>query len=680
MAARRTSRSTSRWSRSRDRRDERRGRRERTGRARRRRETRPRPLGLTEAALEALLFVAERPLAPARDRRPRRGRPRRPSTRGSATSRSACAAAGIRLVASGDRVELATAPEAGALIARYVGADAYAAVAGGARDPGDRRLPPAGDAGGDRADPRRRLRLHDPRLLHRRLIVELGRAETPGRPYPVRHRLRVPGALRADQPRRPAAARRRGRRPARRGRPGAAAAGLDDDGGRPRPTTGSTGSSRRTPIAGPARVMAAERLQKVLAAAGVASRREAEALDRGGPGDGRRAGRHARRAVDPAARCIAVDGQPVGEAAALVHLVAPQAGRRDLDRPRPPRRADGPRPRARGAAPEAGAALPGRAARPRFGGPAAAHQRRRVGRARAPPAATASSASTRSGCEPPLGPDQAAALEAGIRARRGAGRRSATCGRRPASRLARLVGRCRSAPAGRARLVPGDARARAGSASSAGCSRRSARRSSGWSGSASGRSGSARCRTGAVRPLSAAEVRSLGAGRVSRPDGRQRARRGGARTTDPTTGRGRAPAGRRHRRAGVARQEQRRCRRRRATSATASATPACSTAPLTWLALRRGRRLGDAAALVPLVAEVELAADARRPPGRVLVDGVDVTAEVRRPRSTGSCQRGLARARGPGRAAGPPAGSRRARAGSSWPAATSARSCCPTPT
>ncbi len=31
---------------------------------------------------------------------------------------------GVRLILAGDRVELATAPEAGALVARYVGADA----------------------------------------------------------------------------------------------------------------------------------------------------------------------------------------------------------------------------------------------------------------------------------------------------------------------------------------------------------------------------------------------------------------------------------------------------------------------------------------------------------------------------------------------------------------------------
>ena len=61
--------------------------------------------------------------------------------------------------------------------------------------------------------------------------------------------------------------------------------------------------------------MAAERLQKVLAAAGVASRRAGEALiaagrvtvDGGSPTLGA-AGR-------PGARLIAVDGRPIGEAA-----------------------------------------------------------------------------------------------------------------------------------------------------------------------------------------------------------------------------------------------------------------------------------------------------------------------------------------------------------------------------
>ena len=69
---------------------------------------------------------------------------------------------GVRLLIDGDRVELATAPEGGALVARYVGADAI-------------RLSPASletlaivayrqpvTQGRDRADPRRRLGLHRP--------------------------------------------------------------------------------------------------------------------------------------------------------------------------------------------------------------------------------------------------------------------------------------------------------------------------------------------------------------------------------------------------------------------------------------------------------------------------------------------------------------------------------------
>jgi len=89
---------------------------------------------------------------------------------------------GIRLVESGEHVELATAPDAGRLIARYVGADAprlssasletLAIVA--YRQPCTR-------ATIDRirgVDSDYTLRT----LLHRRLIAELGRSEAPGRP------------------------------------------------------------------------------------------------------------------------------------------------------------------------------------------------------------------------------------------------------------------------------------------------------------------------------------------------------------------------------------------------------------------------------------------------------------------------------------------------------------------
>ncbi len=137
--------------------------------------------GASVADLEALLFVAERPLS---------RQELRTVARLSADEideklgdlEVQLRDRGIRLVSQGDRVMLGTSPESGALIARYLGADAV-------------RLSPAAletlaiiayrqpvtrgvierirgvDSG------------HVVRgLLHRRLIHELGRAETPGRP------------------------------------------------------------------------------------------------------------------------------------------------------------------------------------------------------------------------------------------------------------------------------------------------------------------------------------------------------------------------------------------------------------------------------------------------------------------------------------------------------------------
>lgn len=140
------------------------------------------PIELTESVLEALLFVAERPLS------------RREIAALAGTDRATVDARlgdlevslrdrGIRLVVSGDRVELATAADAGALIARYVGADAV-------------RLSPASletlaivayrqpvtKAAVERirgVDSDYTIRS----LLHRRLVVELGRSDAPGRPY-----------------------------------------------------------------------------------------------------------------------------------------------------------------------------------------------------------------------------------------------------------------------------------------------------------------------------------------------------------------------------------------------------------------------------------------------------------------------------------------------------------------
>jgi len=137
---------------------------------------------LTEAQLEALLFVAERPLT-RREIATVAGVDRAAVDARLGDLEVALADRGVRLVLSGDRVELVTAPDAGALIARYVGADAI-------------RLSPASletlaivayrqpvtKAAVERirgVDSDYTIRT----LLHRRLVVELVRAETPGRPF-----------------------------------------------------------------------------------------------------------------------------------------------------------------------------------------------------------------------------------------------------------------------------------------------------------------------------------------------------------------------------------------------------------------------------------------------------------------------------------------------------------------
>jgi segregation and condensation protein B len=139
------------------------------------------PLDLTEAALEAHLFVAERPLA-RREIGVLFGADRATVDERLGDLEVALRERGIRLVLSGDRVELVTAPEAGAAIARYVGSDAI-------------RLSPASletlaivayrqpvtKSAVERirgVDSDYSLRS----LLHRRLVVELGRADAPGRP------------------------------------------------------------------------------------------------------------------------------------------------------------------------------------------------------------------------------------------------------------------------------------------------------------------------------------------------------------------------------------------------------------------------------------------------------------------------------------------------------------------
>ena len=140
------------------------------------------PLELTEAALEALLFVAERPLS-RREIASLAGTDRATVDARLGDLEISLRSRGIHLVTDGDRVELATAPEGGAIVARYVGADAVrlspasletlAIVA--------YRQPVAKSA-------IERIRGVDSdntirTLLHRRLVVELGRSDAPGRPF-----------------------------------------------------------------------------------------------------------------------------------------------------------------------------------------------------------------------------------------------------------------------------------------------------------------------------------------------------------------------------------------------------------------------------------------------------------------------------------------------------------------
>ncbi len=140
------------------------------------------PLELTEAALEGLLFVAERPLS-RREIAALAGIDRDTVDQRLGDLEVSLSERGIRLVVDGDRVELATASEAGALVARYVGADAV-------------RLSPASIETLAIVAYRQpvtrgaieRIRGVDSdytvrSLLHRRLIVELGRSDGPGRPF-----------------------------------------------------------------------------------------------------------------------------------------------------------------------------------------------------------------------------------------------------------------------------------------------------------------------------------------------------------------------------------------------------------------------------------------------------------------------------------------------------------------
>ena len=139
------------------------------------------PHELTEVGLEALLFVAERPLT-RREIGTLAGVDRLIVDARLGDLEVTLRNRGLRLLQSGDRVELATAPEAGGLVARYVGADAV-------------RLSPASLETMAIIAYRQpitkaaieRIRGVDSdytvrSLIHRRLVVELSRSEAPGRP------------------------------------------------------------------------------------------------------------------------------------------------------------------------------------------------------------------------------------------------------------------------------------------------------------------------------------------------------------------------------------------------------------------------------------------------------------------------------------------------------------------
>ena len=275
----------------------------------------PEPIELTEAVLEALLFVAERPLS-RREIAALAGTDRETVDARLGDLEVSLRARGIRLVLSGDRVELVTAPEAGALIARYVGADAV-------------RLSPASLetlAIVAYRQPVTRSAIERIRgvdsdytvrtLLHRRLIVELGRSDAPGRPFlygtgfDFLERFGLTSLdelppLEVD-----------------------VAARLAEEGGGVLPAEPSVTPGEPDPRltglagnAGPARLMPAERVQKVLAAAGVASRRASEDLIAQGrvTVDGRVA--KVGDQADPARSVIAVDGRVIGAAAQTAYLL-----------------------------------------------------------------------------------------------------------------------------------------------------------------------------------------------------------------------------------------------------------------------------------------------------------------------------------------------------------------------
>jgi segregation and condensation protein B len=139
------------------------------------------PTELSAQQLEALLFVAERPLS-RREIAALAGVPRETVDALLGDLEVILRERGLRLIAAADEVQLVTAPDAGSLIARYTGVE------------GSKLSPAALETLAIVAYRQpvtlgviERIRGVDSdyvirTLLHRRLVVEQGRADTPGRP------------------------------------------------------------------------------------------------------------------------------------------------------------------------------------------------------------------------------------------------------------------------------------------------------------------------------------------------------------------------------------------------------------------------------------------------------------------------------------------------------------------
>jgi segregation and condensation protein B len=267
---------------------------------------------------------------------------------------------GIRLAISGDRVELVTSPDAGALIARYVGVDAIRLSAAALetlaivayRQPVTRSAV-------------ERIRGVDSdytirSLLHRRLVVELGRSEAPGRPflYGTGFEFLERFGLTSLEELPPLDVEVAARLIEEEER--AATAAGDATEGRRRRCRIAAGEPR--PGGRGARLMPPERLQKVLAAAGVASRRASEDLIAAGRVrvDGKRA--TLGQQVDPDTARIEVDGRPIGAAARTTYLLLHKPAGGHIHDPRSPCGDDGPRPRPDGPGPGRRPPVPGRPA------------------------------------------------------------------------------------------------------------------------------------------------------------------------------------------------------------------------------------------------------------------------------------------------------------------------------